>query len=378
MPANDDSDRMKRFSTEMQPSAGISRRRLLLGGMLGLAGWVLAPMGMADAALQEDLDLVSLIPGMAGRDGPLLVFQDFRNDPDVEIEHHIHRQLVQRKELLPQLKEKIGFEKQVTLAVEDLQVRLMFVPQGLNGNTEAYQRYCTDVTDFVFASARVDNFYATITSPRQSDPPIAKSGISAFLVHRLAKAYRAVCRFSAESGRQVRYHVNGAIFSSHLGAVDLDIQWQPSGQCDFQRKPFTIWQNDTENLYTLLSVPVEETLHYVVGKATDREIASIFREDPPQTAHAAKVMAQEWMAVEESMVGGLVDRILSNYCRRHRLVLPACAEAETIPAVPSLPQYRYRRRGLRLVRDLGLETAMTMYLDSPAEYRRQLLRQQDV
>ena len=368
---------MKQLSTVMPTSAGISRRRLLLGGVLGLAGWVLAPMGRADAALQEDLDLVSHIPGMAERDGPLLVFQDFKSDPDAEIEQHIRRQLGQRNELLSQLKEKIGFEKQVTLAVEDLQVRLMFVPQAPNANAEAYQRYCTDVTDFVFTSTRVDNFYTTITSPRQNKPSIAKSGISAFLVHRLAKAYRAVCRFRAESGRQVRYHVNGAIFSSHLGAVDLDIQRQASGQFGLQRRPFTIWQNDAEHLYTLLSVPVEETLHYVVGEATDREIASVFRDDPPQTAHAAREMAQEWMAVEESVVGGLVNRILRSYCSRHHLALPAGAEADAIPAVPALSQYRYRRQGLRLVRDLGLETAMSMYLHSPAEYRNQLLRQQD-
>ena len=361
----------------MHKTTGISRRRMLVGGMLGLAGWVLAPMGLADAALREDLELVSLIPGLAERDGPLLVFRDFKNDPDVEIEQHIRTQLGQRNALLLQLREKIGFEKEVTLAVEDLQVRLMFVPQASDGHAEAYQRYCKDITDFVFRSTRANNFYATITSPRQSYPPIAKDGISAFLVHRLAKAYRAVCRFSAESGRQVRYHVNGAIFSSHLGAVDLDLRWQPSGQFDLKRKPVTIWQNDTENLYSLLSVPVEETLHYLLGKATDLEIVSAFRDFPPDTAHAAREVAQEWMAVEESVIGGLVERILRKYCRRHHPLFTAFAAAEASMVVPPLPQYRYRRRGVQLVRDLGLETAMSMYLESPAEYRRQLLQRRN-
>jgi hypothetical protein len=362
---------------EKMNATGMSRRRLLLGGMLGLAGWMLSPVSLVDAALEEDLELVSLIPGMAERDGPLLMFRDFNSDPDVEIERHIRAQLSQRKDLLHQLKEKIGFEKQVRLSVDDLQVRLMFVPQSQNGHAAAYQRYCSDVADFIFRSIGVSNFYAAITSPRQSDPPIAKTGISAFLVHRLAKAYRAVCRFSAESGRQVRYHVNGAIFSSHLGAVDLDIQWVAADQFDLKRRPFTIWQNDTENLYTLLSVPVEETLHYLLGGATDLEIASSFRDDPPDTVQAAREIAQEWMALEESVIGGLVEGILRKYCRRHHLVLSAFAEADATIAVPPLPQYRYRRQGLRLVRNLGLETAMTMYLDSPAEYRNQLLRQHD-
>jgi hypothetical protein len=361
----------------MMNTTGISRRRFLAASMLGLAGWVLAPMEMAGAALREDLELVSHIPGLAERDGPLLVLRDFKSDPDVEIEQYIRSQLSQRKGLLLQLKEKLGFENQVALSVEKLQVRLMFVPQAPNGHTEAYERYCRNVTDFVFKSARADNFYATIASPKQSRPAIADSGISAFLVHRLAKAYQAVCRFRAESGKDVRYHVDGAIFSSHIGAVDLDIQWLADGQFGMKRRPFTVWQTDTENLYTLLSVPVEETLHYLLGKATDRVIASSLKDDPPLTAHAAREMAQEWMAVEESVVGGLVDHILRKYCKPHHVNTSSFATEETIPVVPSLSQYRYRRQGLRLVRHLGMETALAMYLDSPAEYRKQLLRQQD-
>ncbi len=368
---------MKRLSTDMMTTAGISRRRLLATGMLGLAGWVLASMDKAGAALREDLELVSHIPGLAERDGPLLVLRDFKSDPDAEIEQHIRSQLNQRKGLLLQLREKLGCENQVTLSVEKLQVRLMFVPQAPNGHAEAYERYCRDVTDFVFESARADNFYAAITSPKQSRPAIADSGISAFLVHRLAKAYRAVCRFRAESGRDVRYHVDGAIFSNHLGAVDLDIQWLAAGQFGLKRRPFTIWQTDTENFYTLLSVPVEETLHYLLGKATDREIASSLKDDPPRTARAAREMAQEWMAVEESVVGGLVDHILRKYCKPHHVNSFGFASEATIPVVPSLSQYRYRRQGLRLVHHLGMETALALYLDSPAEYRNQLLRQRD-
>jgi len=143
--------------------------------------------------------LVSAIPQMAEREGPLLVFRDFVADPDLELEQHIRLQLGQRTEMLDLIRKKIGFEKKVRLSVEDIQVRLMFVPQLQEDHADAYHRYCRDITDYLFEMNEMDNCYAAIASPNESYPPLSQTGISAFLVHRLAKDYRAVCRFTAES-----------------------------------------------------------------------------------------------------------------------------------------------------------------------------------
>ena len=245
------------------------------------------------------------------------------------------------------------------------------------GHAAAYQRYCQNVTDYLFEMNQMDNFYAAITSPRESYPPVSETGISAFLVHRLAKDYRAVCRFTAESWRSVKYKATGAIFSNHLGAVDLEIQSVAPGRFVLTRKPFTIWQNDTENLYTLMSVPVEETLHYLLGKATDREIAVSMENQPPENLSAAQGLAESWMAVEESVVGGLVNRVLEYYCTRNHLAIPSSFSDEKSQVVPPLRQYRYRERGIRLVKHLGLREAMAVYMDSPSNFKDQLLAQKD-
>lgn len=363
--------------TDFSKQKRLTRRRLLKLGGMGLAGWILSPIRIATAALQDDLELVSRIPQMTEREGPMLVFRDFAADPDVEVEQHIRSQLGQRKDLLGQLRKKIRFEKQVRLSVEDIQVRLMFVPQLQEGHATAYQHYCRDITDFLFEMNRMENFYAAISSPRESYPSVSKTGISAFLVHRLAKDYRAVCKFTAESGRSVKYKASGAIFSNHLGAVDLEIESMASGQFDLARKTFTIWQNNTENLYTLMSVPVEETLHYQLGKATDREIESSMKNHPPENLSAAQHLAEEWMAVEESVVGGLVHRVLERYCILHRVAMPASAPENTPSMMPPLHQYRYRGRGIQLVENLGFQEAMALYMNSPSDFRDQLFRQQD-
>ena len=99
--------------TGLNINNGMTRRRMITLGLLGVSGWMLTPIRMAGAALQEDLEQVSIIPNMAQRDGPLLVFRDFVSDPDVEVKQHIRLQLGQRKEILAQLKTKIEFEKQV-------------------------------------------------------------------------------------------------------------------------------------------------------------------------------------------------------------------------------------------------------------------------
>ena len=366
---------MKQLSTGSRYNGGLTRRRLMTLGVMSLAGWVLSPIRMAGAALQDDLELVSHIPQMAGRNGPLRVFRDFVADPDVEVEQQIRLQLGQRKDLLALLKKKIGFEKQVKLSVEDIQVRLMFVPQTQEGYADAYRRYCLNITNDIFEMSQQDNFYAAITSPEESYPPISETGISAFLVHRLAKGYQAICRFTAESGRSVKFKTTGAIYSNHLGAVDLEIQLLAPGQFGLTRKPFTIWQSDTENLYTLMSVPVEETLHYLLGQATDREIAASMVKQPPANLSAAQGLAEEWMAVEESVVGGLVNRALEGYCTRHHLAIPSSFSGENPPAVPSLHQYRYRDQGIELIQKLGFQEAMALYMDSPPNFKEQLFAQ---
>lgn len=353
----------------------LTRRQLMALGLVGLAEWCLLSAPSAHAALQDDWEQVSLIPEIGGRDGPLLIFRDFEADPDVEVMRHLRHQLGQRKDLLDQVQKKIGPVKKVRLSIEALEVRLMFVPQSDARHAVAYHRFCQGITNYFFEMVQEDNFYTAISSPRQNHPLITETGISAFLVHRLAKRYQAVCRFTDESGRRVSYRVSGAIFSNHVGAVDLEIQMLDQGQFGLSRKPFTIWQNDADNLYTLLSVPVEETLHYYLGRATDREIAVWFRNEPPDSLHTAWEVAEAWMAVEEAVVGGLVNEVIARYCRDHQLAMPASAWNGLPPAATALPQYRHRDQGLRLVERLGFREVMAMYRQSPSDFRTQLLQQ---
>ncbi|BBO90641.1 hypothetical protein [Desulfosarcina ovata] len=352
---------------------GLTRRQLLAVGTLNLLGWAAFPMRTVAAPFENDLKLVAHIPEMVEREGPLRVFRDYAADPDNEIEQHLRRELVQRSELLSKIKARIGFERKVRFSVEDLEVRLMFVPQSDKRHAAAYQRYCQDITDYLFEINRAENFYSSITSPHEDHPVISETGVSAFIVHRLAKAYRAVCRFTAESGKSVKYAASGAIFSNHLGAVDLEIERLAPGRFGLRRPPFTIWQNSGAEFFSLMAIPVEETLHYYLGRATDRLLDASLRQDPSKSLAAARQMADEWMAVEESVVGGLVDRVLARYCDRYPGGLPDNLNFERWAGnVPDLSQYRYRRQGIQLVRTLGIHRSIGLYMEDPGRFREQL------
>lgn len=352
---------------------GLSRRQLMAVGIMGLTAWTVGPFSFAWAGKGDDFEQIARITDFPSRKGPLLVFRDYTADPDVEIERHIRRQLFGRKDLLARIKKKIGFKKRVGLNIEEIQLRLRFIPQSRDGVGTAYQRYCIDIIDSIFRMNGMDNFYSAITSPEKSYPAVSQDGISAFLVHRLAKDFRATCRFTAESGNSIKTSISGAIYSNHLGAVDLEIEALAPGQFELARKPFTIWQNDTDNLYTLMAIPAEETLHYLLGRATDREISTHFQNRPPESLAAARNIAEEWMALEESVVGGLVDRVLRRYCENRRLKWSDLCANNLQATVPELHQYRYRKRGLQLVADLGFQHAMDLYLDSPSRFRERLL-----
>ena len=124
------------------------------------------------------------------------------------------------------------------------------------------------------------------------------------------RGFRNPTDITAESGRQVAYRSSGTIFSNHMGAVDLEIEFITPEQFRLKRKPFTIWQNNCNDVYTLMALPVEETLHYYVGRATDRQLAESLRLTPPTTITEAQQLAEAWIAVEEAIVGGLVSLVV--------------------------------------------------------------------
>lgn len=129
---------MKRGLNESIRNQLMSRRQLLALGLLGAASCMMPTLVGNASVSQDDLEIVSIMPEMAEREGPLVAFRDFVVDADVEVRRHIRRQMNRKNDLYALLKKKIEFDKQVQLSVEDVKVRLMYVPQRPEGPGAAY------------------------------------------------------------------------------------------------------------------------------------------------------------------------------------------------------------------------------------------------
>jgi hypothetical protein len=355
-------DRFKAQRRHLLKLAGLGAVHLALPASVLAVPQVSAPTSLSELVTADALT------------GPLLPFRTLGIDPDGEIQAHIYREVARQPGLMERLKARLGADGPISLDLREMKVNLLYVPETRPHLARAYQAYCRQAIAHTCQMAQVPSFYEGVFIPKSANPEIAAGdGVSAFVVHRLAKAYEAICEFSSggDKGR-VKFKVSGAIYSSHLGAVEMDVEGLPDGSYRIQRRNYTIWQDHSDNIYTLLQIPVEETLHYLMGRHTDRQLRRQLHQDEVHQTAQVQELANDWMAVEEAIVGGLVEQLLPALMRRHELVLDAGDMQRSADAKAGLPQYRYRDVGLRLVESLGVQAAMEMYREDPRAFRNQL------
>jgi hypothetical protein len=347
------------------------RRHLLQLAAVGALN-LSAPIGALAVPQTSSPVSLSDLSGADALTGPLLSFRSLAEDPDGEIQTHIYSEIARKPGLMDRLKAKVGADRPISLELKNLKIELKYIPETRMPLARAYQDYCREAVVQTCRMAQMPSIYKGVFVPQAANPTIATGeGVSAFVVHRLVKAYEAICEFSGSSG-SVKFKVAGAIYSNHLGAVEMEVEGLPDGSYRIARRNYTIWQDHNDNIYTLLQIPVEETLHFLMGRHTDRNLLDLLhRDDVHQTAQV-KELASHWMAVEEALVGGLVEQVLPALIRSQALSLEDTDIQRSAAAKAGLPQYRYREVGVQLVETMGFEGAMQMYREDPLAFERQL------
>jgi hypothetical protein len=354
----------------------LQRRRLLTCGVMALVHWGLPIAPLAAAIRTDSPETISALENFLNRkplSEPMLVLRDFSADSDNEIKTAIMRDLSNRRELLARTREKLQSGQRLTLSIDDIKIRLLYVPELDENFRRAYGAYCHQAIAFLLAKMGQTSFYRSITWPRTPNPVIPSGeDVTAFIVHRLSKQYIAECTFGASNGQKVRYRLKGAILSDHLGAVDLEIESPQTGQFLLRRKNYSIWQNHTKNLYTLLEIPLEETLHYIIGRHTDLIIQTELTSQEYRRVFEVQNLADHWLAVEEALVGGLVRQVLKEYAKRNLLKLNSVDMEQSLEAKKNLPQYRFREAGIGLVERMGYFESIELYRRDPKAFQRHL------
>ena len=145
------------------------------------------------------------------------------------------------------------------------------------------------------------------------------------------------------------------------------------GSIEFLKEKYTIWQNSAENPYTALMVPAEETLHIALRDHTERAIRNTLVGMDPQSPKNAQKIVEDWIAVEEAVIGGIVFLLLPPILEDYLVGLPESWIAKDRDAKIQHERYRYLEKGITVVEKIGYQEAIRLYSENPATFRDLLL-----
>jgi len=365
------------FDAILEGPVSLQRRALLFLGAAELFRLIVSlPCTSFAKKSTQDYSSLAELTRLEPIKKPLLIFRDYEREPDQETRARIMGDLRRRPDFLKNIIKKLDGEKQIRFTFDNLEIKLLFVPELRKKYVQPHKSFCIHVIDYLQQKTGLRSPYEQIINPLKEYPKMPLKGTYAYLVHQLGKEYRALCTFSTEKGNSIRYEFEGSYFSDHLGGVEVDIDNPSEGTFIVDRKNYSIWQNRTTSLYSLLTVPVEETFHFVMGKYTDQKIAAELGEKSNRSVSEVEKVAKYWMSVEEALVGGLSWSVIKDFARKFLKNLPPSA-LRRIPSQKSgVSQYAFREAGFSLVKSLGFKEAISMYQNDPTDFCRLLTKTQ--
>ncbi len=352
---------------------GLTRRQFFNQAAVGMIA-ISIPLSTDRSAspLNKNLNDICSLPSLPLADEPLLALSGYQRGEGKDFKQRVLTDLSENPGLVGRIEAELGSFRQIKVVVEQAEYRQLYVPELRRKYRRAYEWYCTSVIDYLSVRMACPNFYGQILSPLDSFPTFQEGQNTALLVHQLGWEYRLQCCFSADSGTSKRYLFTGANFSEKLGGVEVVIENSREEEFTIQRNKVTIWQNSSRNLYSLYLLPLEETLHYQLGAYTDARISAALSQERSTTVGRARRLAQEWMAVEEALVGGLADLLLKEYLFRYDMPIPRKERRYLLDTQKRLPRYKYRAAGIRLASHLGFQRTLDLYKADPKVFAKQL------
>ncbi|MCJ7806889.1 MAG: hypothetical protein MUP57_05010 [Clostridia bacterium] len=300
------------------------------------------------------------------REAPLYIFGDYEEGFDSTS----HKANLEYLNSHPGLIKKIRADlKGASLRwrLKRLQHRLLFVPEKRKEFAALYENYCKDVIRFILNKTNFKNPFYDVLTLTQERPELAPGtdGVIVFLVHNLAKEFQATNVFTSQKEKKAEIKLNGKIFIGTIGSYASQVEFLENGKVKFTRNTYSIWQNSADNPYTALMTPAEEALHALLRPYTEKAIEEKIVLLPQKTTTAVKAIADEWIAVEEAVAGGLVHKLLPLFFKKHIPAFPASLiEADLITKMKR-KKYRYLRCGIDLVEDIGYKDFLNRYKSDP-------------
>ena len=350
---------------------------------LGVATLLLSCLSISGVAAEHqsgprfDGNLLLTYIQAESRRAPLIEFGQAENRVDEALSRENRAFLGQNETLLARIRRQLESEA-LSWKLAEASKRLMIVPESRPAYAALFENYCQAAIDYVLDKTRLPNPYRTIATFSATASTAAslsgENGITALLVHNIADVYTEEYIFSAaaETGTRIKIKLSNRSYIGEVGSYSSYLVIGEDQQYDFDRNAYTLWRNSAEDPLNVLIAPVEETLHIALRRATENAIKSSLAAQPPQNLPAVEQIIEEWLAVEEAAVGGLVRQLLPEIMERFLTEWPAKDIEATLSARLEFDKYRYLNQGIRIVEDLGLEAAIDLYQKTPQAFKSML------
>lgn len=343
-----------------------------------LASWLQATGAQADLSnvSEPEADYSQLVEFISEEslEGPLHPFADFEPVYDIQSHHANLTYLKKNPRIIRKIKKDLNAE-QIRWTLEAQKQRLVFVPEKREPYERLYESYCKELVGHVLEKTGFENPFEEIVTLHEAKPELPSEGLTAFLIHNLAKESVTKYIFSDETSEKTSVmRLKGTKFVGRVGAYTTNIYPKDDGTYQFVRDRFTIWQNSARNPYTALMVPAEETLHILLREHTEAAIKRELTEKQAVSEKQIRAIADSWLAVEEAVVGGLVYAIVPPFLSEVAAEAPLSGIDQDLETKSNYRKYRYLREGIEWVADVGIDAAINMYAKNPSTVNHRLSR----
>ncbi len=329
-----------------------------------------------DNRLDADLFRAFILDGEQ-RD-PLVAFGEIRHQVEPSLSRENRAYLSDNRILMENIRAELASDAP-RWRLAQASTQRMIVPEQRPRYAALFENYCQSAVDFVLARTRLPNPYLAIATfqgedGRGSAPAAGEGRVTAYLVHHIADVYtEEYVFFSADdSGPQVKIELSNRSYTGEIGSYSSYLVFDDDHNLEFIHSPYSLWRNNAEDPLNVLIVPVEETLHIALRHFTEgaieRRLAA--RSDRSQTF--IDQVVEEWLAVEEAAVGGLVRQLMPEVMSRFLPDWPQANLDATFQARRSFDKYRYLSQGVRIVEALGIEAFIDLYRQDPMAFRAML------
>ncbi|KJS00035.1 MAG: hypothetical protein VR65_14045 [Desulfobulbaceae bacterium BRH_c16a] len=335
------------------------------------------PPGAQSTNLPEDLSKFkyrSLLTSLdaSERSTDFIALSDFEAGNQDDADHNASLEyLTSRPDLLDRIRDDLG-SKEIQWQLEELSYRLLYVPESRKEVAGLFTEYCHETIEDLLDRTGLVNPYSSISILRDNiGNDTEELGIKAVIVQDLAREYVARYRFSGASEKRIEIGFSGRQPINEVGSYSSHLQYsEKNGNWQFLRNRQTVWKSVSANPYTVLMTPLEETLHIALRGYTEKAIlaAVIARKEFPSLQEIQDVV-EEWLAVEEAIVGGLVYFLVPDVVIKRIPDLPREWIQADLDTKAKFPKYRFLPKAIKMIKGYGLKESIHLYGQDPVATR---------